>query len=274
MLRGNNGERHAERGVRPGRENGQRRYILPGRSVGVGYRQAELDSLRSPDPVALHDLDLLGPVDAVHVVKELLGVSGNPVEPLLHVSLLDRIARAFTSAVAQNLLISQHCLAAWTPVDRCVVAVDEARLVELQEDPLGPPDVGGVVTLHHPAPVVDGADPPQRSREGLDVGVGMDPGVSTRLDGRVLGRQTKGVEPNGRQHPVSPHGAVADQKVSHRVVANVTHVGWTARVRIHGEHVEGRSVVVVVDLIGALVGPPLLPAGLDGLGVVALGHRR
>ena len=224
--------------------------------------------------MALHDLDLLGPVHAVHVVKELLGVSGDPVEPLLHVSLLDRVARAFAGAVAQDLLVGQHCLAARTPVDRCVVAVDETRLVELQEDPLGPPDVRRVVALHRPAPVVDGADPPQRGREGLDVGVGVDPGVSTGLDGRVLGRQPEGVESDGRQHAVSPHGAVADQEVAHRVVAHVPHVGRTARVRVHREHVEGRAVVVVVDLVSALVGPPLLPAGFDGLGVVALGHRR
>ena len=224
--------------------------------------------------MALHDFDLLGPVDVVHIVKELLGVGGNPVEPLLHVSLLNGIARTFAGPVAQDLLIGQHCLAAWTPVDRRVVAVDEARLVELQEDPLCPPDVRGVVALHRPAPVVDGTDPPQRVREGLNVGVGVDSGVSTGLDGRVLGRQPEGVEPDGRQHTISPHGAVADQEVAHRVVPHVTHVGRTARVRIHREHVEGRAGVVVVDLIGALVGPPLLPAGLDALGVVALGHRR
>ena len=36
--------------------------------------------------------------------------------------------------------------------------------------------------------------------------------------------------------------------------------------------IEGRPRVVVVDLVGALVAPPLLPAALDLLHVVAIGH--
>ena len=92
------------------------------------------------------------------------------------------------------------------------------------------------------------------------------------LDGRVLGRETERVEPDGRQHPIAPHGAVPDEQVAHGVVADVAHMSRTTRVGVHGEHVVGRPGIVVVDLVCAFVEPVLLPAGLEGLGVVAVGH--
>ena len=130
----------------------------------------------------------------------------------------------------------------------------------------------GVVAAHLAAPVVDRPEPLQAGLELLDAGVGEDPGMDPGLDGGVLGRQAEAVEPDGAEHGVALHGALADQQVTEGVVADVALMGGAARVGVHAEHVVGRARVVVVDLVGAVVGPAPLPFGLDRLGVVLLCH--
>ena len=97
-------------------------------------------------------------------------------------------------------------------------------------------------------------------------------GMDARFDGGVLGRQPEAVEPDGAEDGVTLHRALADEEVTEGVVADVALVGRPARVRVHAEHVVRRARVVVVDLVGALLGPAPLPFGLDGLGVVLLRH--
>src|SRR3954449_9587915 len=71
---------------------------------------------------------------------------------------------------------------------------------------------------------------------------------------------------------MAPHGAVADDQVTERVVAHMPHVGPPARIRVHAQRVVRRPGVVVVDLVRTEVGPALLPLSLDRLDVVRLGH--
>ena len=150
MFGRHNGKGHAETCVRPGGVNGQGLCVYPGVTFGIGDRQTELGSLRPSDPVPLHQLDLLGPFHGVEVVKELLGVSGYPVKPLLHVAVFDRVGRAFAGAVGQDLFIGQHRLAARAPIDRRLAPVGQTGPVQLQEDPLSPFDVTGIVARKAP----------------------------------------------------------------------------------------------------------------------------
>ena len=107
------------------------------RSVGRRRdRHVELGALGAADPVALLADHPVGPVQAVEVVEQLLGVVGDAEVPLLQVALLDHVAGALAGAVGQHLLVGQHRLAAGAPVDRGVGAVGEAGLEEAQEDPL------------------------------------------------------------------------------------------------------------------------------------------
>ena len=86
MLRGDHGVGHAETGVRPRRENPELQFLpaLDG--------QVELGALGTADPVALHHLDLLGPVEIVERFEELVGVRRDPEEPLLELAPLDQVA--------------------------------------------------------------------------------------------------------------------------------------------------------------------------------------
>ncbi len=236
--------------------------------------KVELGPLGPADPVALHDLDPLGPVEGVQVVEELVGVVGDLEEPLLEVALDDDVARAVTGAVGVDLLVGQHGLAARAPVDRRLLAVGQARLQEAQEDPLGPADVLGVVAAHLPPPVVDRAQPLDGLLQLGDAGIGERPGVDAGLDGRVLRRQAEGVEPHRAEDGVAVHRPVADDEVAEGVVPHVALVGRPAGVGVHAEGVEGRARVVGLDLVGALVPPPGLPLLLYLLDVVGLGHAR
>ena len=80
----------------------------------------------------------------VEVGKQLLGECGRLEEPLAQV-LRDHLGAAALAASVDHLLVGEHGLVLRAPLDRGLGAVGEAVLVELQEDPLGPPVVlGGV----------------------------------------------------------------------------------------------------------------------------------
>ncbi len=266
MLGSDDGVGHAEGGVRPGREDpdGQRGTAVA--AVPPLDAEVELGSLRAPDPVPLHGLDPLGPFEGLEVGQELVGVVGDPEEPLLQVALLDEVAGTLTGPVRQHLLVGQHRLAAGAPVDRGLGPVGETGGQERQEDDLVPLDVLRVVAADLPPPVVDGPERGDRLLQLGDAGLGEHPGVGARLDGGVFRRQAEGVEPERGEDGVPQHGPMTDQQVTEGVVADVAHVRRARRVRVHAEHVPGRTGIGGIDLVGALVGPALLPLllHLDG----------
>ena len=234
--------------------------------------EVELGALGPPDPVALHDLGPFRPLEVVEGLEELVGVPGDAEEPLLQVALYDDVARALTGAVGQHLLVGQDRLAAGAPVDRGQGPVGQPGLPEAQEDDLAPLDVGGVVAVDLAAPVVDGAEPPQRGRELGDPGVGEEPRMGAGLDGGVLGRQAEGVEPDRAQDPLALHGLVADGQVAEGVIPDVALVRRPGGVGVHAQRVELLPGVVVVDLVGALVVPVALPFALHCIDVVRACH--
>ncbi len=272
VLRGDHRIGHAEARVGPGGEHADRDAAGGRCAVGVGHDHLELGALGSSDPVALHDLDLLGPGQLVEVVEQLVGVVGDLEEPLLEIALLDQRAGSLGRPVGQHLLVGQHRLVDRIPVHLGVLAIGQARLEQAQEDPLRPPDVLGIVTGDLATPVVATTDAHERPSQLLDALVGEPARVHPRLDGRVLGGKAEGVEPHRREHGVPVHRAVARDQVAEGVVPDVAHVRLPARIGVHAERVVVGSRVVVVDLVGALVAPARLPLGLDRLDVVALCH--
>ena len=257
---------HTEHGVDPRGEHADLR-------VGVLDGDVELDALGPADPVALHRLDPLRPVDRVEVVEQLLGVVGDAEHPLVEVA-PDHLGAAAVADAAVGLLVGQHRLARRAPVDRRHLLVGEAGLVELDEQPLRPPVVLGLAARQLPAPVVGRAEPLDLGRHGGDPLPGDDPGMDPLGDGGVLGRQAEGVPAHRGEHAEALHRLVAAQHVTQRVVPHVAHVDGARRVRIHAQVVELRPRIALVDLVRAALFPDLLPLGLDGLDVVPLAHRR
>ena len=111
----------AEEGVGAGGEH------LDGR---LGHGEPDAGALRAADPVALHGLDLVGPVEPVEVVDEPVGVGGDPHHPLAEVLAEDGEVAALGAALGGDLLVGQDCAQAGAPVDRGVREVDEPVRVE------------------------------------------------------------------------------------------------------------------------------------------------
>ena len=266
MLGGEDDVGHAEDRVDPGGEDADLR-------VGALDGDVELDALGPADPVALHDLDPLRPVDRVEVVEELLGVVGDAEHPLLEVA-LDDLGAAPVAHPALGLLVGQHRLARRAPVHRRHLLVGQAGVVELEEQPLRPAVVVGLAAGQLPAPVVGRPQPLDLGLHGGDPLPGDDPGVDPLGDGGVLRREAERVPPHGREHPEALHRLVAAQDVAQRVVPHVAHVDRARRVRVHAQVVELRALIALVDLVRAALVPDLLPLGLEGLDVVPLAHRR
>ena len=122
------------------------------------------------------------------VVEQRVGVGGDAEEPLVEAPRLDGGSAALAAAV-DDLLVGQHGLVVRAPVHRCFLAVGEAGLEELQEEPLRPAVVLRLVRRDLAIPVDRPAEPTHLGADRSDVPLGYLPWMPTAPDGGVLGRQ-------------------------------------------------------------------------------------
>ncbi len=92
--------------------------------------ELHLGTVRAPDPVALHGLDLLRPVQVLEVVDQAVGVRGDAHHPLLQVLPEHREVAALAAAVRRDLLVGQHGAQSGAPVDHRIRMVDKAVRVQ------------------------------------------------------------------------------------------------------------------------------------------------
>ena len=194
--------------------------------------------------------------------------------PLLERARLDEAAAALAVPV-DHLLVREHGLVDGTPLDRRVLLVGESALVQLQEDPLRPAVVLGLVRRELARPVDRPAHPLHLPADRGDVALGHLARMAALADRGVLGGQAERVVAHRVQHGEAGPTALMAEHVAHRVVLDVPHVQLARWVRQHLEHVRGRRAARVrVDgirrLEGALGLPQLLPARLDRPRVVSL----
>ena len=268
MLWCHHEEGGAEEGVRAGGED---------RVVDAELLAAEddLGALGAADPVALHGLDVLGPLDRLEVVEEAVGVVGDAQEPLLELAHLHDGAAALAAAV-DDLLVGEDGGVVRAPLDRGLLAVGEAGVHELEEDPLGPAVVLGLVGGELARPVDGDAPGAELLLEGADGVLGRLARMDAGLDRVVLGGEAEGVVAHRVQDAEAVAAVEVGDGVADRVDLQVADVGLAAGVRQHLEHVGlGAPAAVVRHLPGALVRPDALPAGLDlAWFVLGSGHRR
>ena len=262
-------EGDAKKGIGTRGKDGNLALIaLNGLTILVAQGKVDLSALGATDPVGLHLLDALGPAgELLQVVEQLLRVLGNLVVPLLKVALLGLGAAAPALALG-NLLVGQNGLAGGAPVDRVLLAVDQALFPHLLKDPLTPTVVVRTAGLNHAIQIVGEAHALHRGERLVHVLIR--PGGSLRvvLDGGVLGRQAKGVKADGVQHVVAAHAGLTGHGIADSVVARVAHVQVARRIREHLEHILLGLTVVGVDGKEVGVLPGLHPLGLNGLRVV------
>ncbi len=238
----------------------------------TGHLEAQFHAHRAADPVALHGLDRLRPVQAVQVRQQLVGIGRDAQEPLRNLAPLDQRAGAPAAAV-DDLLVGQHGLVDRIPVDRRQPAVGQAFLEQAREQPLFPAVVLGPAGGDLAPPVVGKAQALQLRAHVGDVVVGPARRRDAALDGGVLGRHAEGVPAHRLQHAPALHHLKARQHVADGVIAHVAHVQRARRVREHGQAVELLARAVVGRREGVILLPPGLDLGFDRGGVVLAIHE-
>ena len=229
-------------------------------------------ALGAADPVALHGLHVLGPVQAVQAGQQLVRVFRRLEEVLLQGLLRDGMARALVLAV-HHLLVGQHGAQRLAPVHGAHGAEHVAPLPHLQEEPLVPAVVVVLEAGHLAVPVVADAHLLDLALHLLDVRAGPDGGMDAVLDGGVLRGQAEAV-PAQRVHDlVAPHAAEAGRDIAQGVVAHVAHVDAAAGIGQHDQHVEGPGARQQLPGPLGAEGAGLEPAALD-LGFLGQGLER
>jgi hypothetical protein len=228
------------------------------------------------DPVAAAEDEALGGKGEVVPALELLGVAvvllevgRDPQEPGRAADQADLVVAAPAAAVL-DLNRGEGRLAGVTPVDRGVVAVDQAGLEQGHEQPLGPA-VLALVGAVEDAVVVEGEAEalhlPQHPLAALRHPLGW---RLLALDSRQLGREPEGVEAEAEEHRVAAGAAEASVGVADRVVADVAHMQVAGGERARGLYVgpglarcRARRLEVATGLPGGL------PGRLDPARVIA-----
>ena len=236
VLGGHRAEGHAHDGVGAGGEDihpavADRLAVLASDVV----RERKAHALAPADPVGLHDFHPLGPAGhLVEICQQLFGVLRDAQVIHRDLALLDRCAGAPALAI-DHLLVGEHGLVDRIPVDDTVLAVGDAFVEHLQEQPLIPSIVRGRAGREFARPV----DRPAH-RLALPFHVGD---VLVRPLRRrdavfyrcILGRQAECVPPHGHQRILAVHTQIPVHHVVDGVIAHVPHVQLAGWIRQHGD---------------------------------------
>ena len=91
--------------------------------------KAHTRAFAAANPVALHDLDRLGPVKAVKVVKQAVGICRDAHRPLPHVAFKDGIVADVAAAIGSYFFIRQDGAEPRAPVDGRIGQIGQAVVV-------------------------------------------------------------------------------------------------------------------------------------------------
>ena len=266
--------------------------------------KSHLGSLTSADPVPLEKLDRLRPVEPLQIGDQALRVGRDPKHPLAHRAALHREAADFALPIDYFLICENgtefrapvhrfirdegksHTIRITPPVGRDRLGLAggwvEPGTVELQKDPLRPAEVLRVSRADLTRPVVAEAERLELGAEVVDIPLGGDARVLTRLDRVLFGRQAEGIPSHRMEHIVAAQPVIAGQDVRCGVPFNVADMeAVSARV---GKHIEDEVLLRLgsktwlpgvggTECVG--LQPVLLPAGFklrEGIVLAGQGH--
>ena len=242
----------------------------PQHFIGAIDGERDFGPFRATDPVALHRLDALRPVEPLQIFQQAVGIGRYLQHPLPHQPLFHGIAGLDILAVL-HLLVGEHRSLVGAPVHRHFRLVGQSTLEQFEEDPLRPTNILGICCRQLPAPVIGEAEPLHLRAKGLDVALRGDGRMHAGADGVALGRQAVGVPAHRVQDIEAAHALIAGDDVGRRVSLRVTHMQpLPGGIGKHVEDVEFRLREIDLRRKGPVHLPVLLPLRLDKLGVV--GH--
>ena len=82
------------------------------------------------DPVALHRLDRVSPIEQFEIVDQPIGIRGDPHHPLAHVALEDGEVAAVGAPVGCDFLIGNDGSQTRAPVDRRLAHIRQAMTID------------------------------------------------------------------------------------------------------------------------------------------------
>ena len=221
--------------------------------------QRKTTSAPSERPIQLRCIVITcsGQIDRVEVVEQAVGVVGDPEEPLLELARPRPGCRSARSGRRSTCSLASTVGVLGAPLHRRLGAVGEAALEQLEEDPLGPAVVRGLVGGELAASsrsrcpsagtAAEGGDRAARSRRR---------GVLAGLDRVVLGRQAEGVVAHRVDDLEAVAAPVVGDRVADRVDLQMADVGLARRVGQHLQHVALRLVRVVEAGLAGVRAPP------------------
>ena len=231
----------------------------------VGQRKLQFYAFAAADPVALHFLGAVRPVQVVEPLEQRLGVGGDPQYPLAQ-GPANAVEAAHFGLAVDDLLVGERGTQFRAPPDRLLLLVGQAALEELLEDPLGPPVVAGIGGVDLPAPVVGEAQRLELAAKSRHVALGGGAGMGAGAQRVLLGGQPEGVPADGVQHVEAAHALVAGDDVGCGIALGMAHMKPVAAgVGKHVQHVVlGPGPVDILGHAKRLVAVPIvLPLGFD-----------
>ena len=250
MFGGKHHVRRTEESVAASREDGD---------ILVIARNTEIDEGAGgfPDPVALHLLDALRPVEVIEILEKPLGIFRDLEHPLTHRPAFDRMVAALRTAV-YDLFVRKHRAERGAPVHRHLRDIGKPLLVELLENPLRPLVVLRIGRVHLTVPVVREAKHADLLAEAVDILLCGDFRMRAGFDGVLLGGKAECVPAHRMKHVKALHALVAAEDVRGRVAFRMSHVQpRPRRIREHVETVELLLRVVPSVALERLVGKPI-----------------
>ena len=248
----------AERGVRARGEHADR-------PLAPDEREYHLGTLAAADPVALHLLRALRPIQVIQPAEQRFGVFRDAQHPLAERT-ADAGEVAHLRIAVDDFLVGQGGAQLRAPPDGLFLLISQPAVEELLEDPLGPLVITGVGGIDLPAPVVGKTERLELAAKAGHVAFRGRARVGARPQGILFGRQAEGVPADGMQHVEAAHALVTGDDVRGGVAFGMPHVQPVAAGV--GEHVQ--DVVLrpgPVDVLGHAKGlaalPVILPLGFD-----------
>ncbi len=212
MLRRQGQEGYAINGIWPGGEDFDfgNAVVIPFevKNYGCAFRPA--------DPVALHGQDPFGPaaLELFQIPQEFLGIICNAQKPLGQFLLLDNAVATPAFAVL-HLFVGQDRMAGRAPVLRGLFTVNQAFFEHAQKKRLLPAIVFRPAGGDFAGPVIGKTHAFELGAHFGDIVVCPFGGVQVMLDGRVFGRQAKGVPAHWVDYVIALHAADAGRGIAY-----------------------------------------------------------
>ena len=217
----------------------------------------------------MHSTNALGPLTfkLLKIIEKLLGIIGNFEIPLRKSTLI-RNGATPPALTINDLLICKNCLATRTPIDRRIVAINKTLFPHLKENPLAPLVVFRVTGIKHTIIVVGKAHATHSFNCLLYILMRPDASLSIVLNCGVFRGEAKGVKTHGVKHIKTAHASLSSHCIANGVVACMTHMQVSRRIREHLKHILLGFRGILIGLVELFFFPDFLPRCLDLLGIV------